>query len=58
MIADVLDLTCSLEGCLVQSGVCAPLDDLRATVDQLPDILTQVCMIINHWYIHYIHPTQ
>lgn len=42
MIADVLDLTCSLEGCLVQPGVCAPLDELRETLDQLPAILTQV----------------
>jgi hypothetical protein len=42
MIVDVLDLSCSVEGCLVQSGVCAPLDDLRETRDQLPAILTQV----------------
>jgi hypothetical protein len=43
MIGDVLDLSCSLEGCLVQPGVCAPLDELRQTLDQLPAILTQVC---------------
>lgn len=43
MIADVLDLSCSLEGCLVQPGVCEPLDELRQTLDQLPAILTQVC---------------
>lgn len=43
MIADVLDLSCSLEGCPVQPGVCEPLDELRQTLDQLPAILTQVC---------------
>jgi hypothetical protein len=42
MIADVLELSCSLEGCLVQPGVCAPLDELRDMLDQLPAILTQV----------------
>jgi hypothetical protein len=42
MVVDVLDLSCSLEGCLVQPGVCAPLDELRDTLDQLPNILTQV----------------
>lgn len=43
MIADVLDLSCALEGCLVQPGVCEPLDELRQTLDQLPTLLTQVC---------------
>lgn len=42
MIGDVLDLSCSLEGCLVQPGVCQPLDELRDTLDQLPALLTQV----------------
>lgn len=42
MISDVLDLSCALEGCLVQPGVCDPLDELRETLQQLPATLTEV----------------
>lgn len=48
MIGDVLDLSCSLEGCLVQPGVCQPLDELRDTLDQLPALLTQVRAFQQH----------
>lgn len=42
LIGDVLDLTCSVEGCLVQPGVCESLDELKTTQQALPDMLTQV----------------
>jgi hypothetical protein len=43
LIADVLQLGgAATEGGMVQLGVCQPLDELRATLDQLPGLLTQV----------------
>lgn len=35
----------AVEGRLVSHGVCRPLDDLKATYDALPDLLTQVGVV-------------
>jgi hypothetical protein len=41
LISDVVDLDSSLDGCMVQQGVCRALDDLKHTLSQLPEFLTQ-----------------
>lgn len=46
LVGDVLDPDQSAEGWALRWGVCEDLDQLKATYQGLPDLLTQVCVCV------------